>query len=369
MVKKILRVLILFALFFLGAGVYSYKNIVDSLPDNIKTDQNYTLDCKLCNLITVKSVSVEPIERKKIVPSGQLVGIYVETDGVMILGTGEVTGINGDSYEPAKNIVKSGDYIKEVNGESVFTKYELSDKINKYAPDNIVLTINRNEEIIHCKIKPVNIAPNDYKLGIWVRDNAVGIGTLTFYNNNEFGALGHGITDIDTGILMDISKGRLYNTEIVSVTKGETGTPGQITGVINYGKKYAIGEINSNTDSGVKGSLYETSDYCDILNNTREPMEIAFKQEIEKGPASILCSVDGEVKGYSIEITGINLNESYKGLEIKVTDEALLNQTGGIIQGLSGSPILQNGRIVGAVTHVFVDNPTKGYGIFIENML
>ena len=207
-------------------------------------------------------------------------------------------------------------------------------------------------------------------MGIWIRDNAQGVGTLTFVDENgNFGALGHGITDSDTGELMELGRGSLYGTKIVAVRKGTDGVPGELTGMIEYDDANVIGEITKNTPYGIFGRL----DLEKVRENgiALETQEIGFKQDIQLGPATMISSVNEEMHEYSIEITAIHMGNDggNKGLELLVTDEELLNLTGGIVQGMSGSPIIQNGKVVGAVTHVLVNAPEKGYGIFIEEML
>ncbi len=315
-----------------------------------------------------QEVSGETYEDTMVIPGGMPVGIYLETDGVMVLGTESITGIDGMKYNHAEHLVKSGDYIVKFNGQEVTEKSQLIDAIRKLKGEDVVLTVKRKEEEIDIRFKCVKCGIDEYKLGIWVRDNTQGLGTITFLNaDSTFGALGHGIHDIDTNELLNISDGTLYITSIKDIQKGESGSPGGMEGIIVYNNYNVLGTIRENTDVGIFGTV----DRIDALFSDQEPVETAVKEEIEEGPAAIRCAVDGEIKEYEIEITGIDFypGEINKGLTIEVTDQKLLEETGGIVQGMSGSPILQNGKLVGAVTHVFVNNPTKGYGIFIENML
>ena len=206
------------------------------------------------------------------------------------------------------------------------------------------------------------------KLGIWVRDNAQGLGTVTFLNtNSRFGALGHGIHDVDTSELLEIENGRVYETSIRDIQKGEDGAPGGMEGIIVYNNYNVLGKITSNTDCGIFGTI----DRIDALFADQTPIETAARDEIVEGPAVIRCAVEGTVKDYQIRVTKIDKNttEVNKGIVIEVTDDRLLSVTGGIVQGMSGSPIIQNGKLIGAVTHVFVHDATKGYGIFIEDMM
>lgn len=328
----------------------------------------YTVECSLLGVIPIKEMQVEVVERQQLVPGGEPVGIYMKTEGVLIVGTGEVCDINGLTREPGSRIVQSGDYILEVNHVPVTEKEEVTEQINKAAGNEVQLTVMRNGEEIELLVPVVQTGLSEYKAGIWVRDDTQGIGTLTYQQEDgSFGALGHGISDIDTSTLLTLQYGRLYQTDIRSVIKGEHGVPGELAGTIRYNNEEIIGTISENTGIGIFGTIDGTWKAYDET----QAVEVGYKQEIESGPAVIRSAVSGEIKEYDIEIEKINLNSSdaNKSMVIRVTDPELLETTGGIVQGMSGSPILQNGKIVGAVTHVFVNDPTKGYGIFIEHML
>jgi len=315
-------------------------------------------------------VDVEVIEDVQIYPMGIPIGIYIRTDGVLVINEGEFVGENGNTQEPAKYLLQAGDYILKVNGENVADKKDVINLVENAQGEEMILTIRRNQEIFDVKILPQKNEDGEYRLGIWIRDNAQGVGTMTFMTQDQqFGALGHGINDTDTAQLMKIGSGSLYKTEIISVKKGEDGVPGELTGIIDYNLENKIGVVSANTEGGIFGTIQ--GNVPDI--EERQVISIGFKQEVTLGEAQILCCVDGEVvpKSYSVEITGIHLNHDNvnRGMELKVTDEELIRQTGGIVQGMSGSPIIQDGKLVGAVTHVLVNDPTRGYGIFIENML
>ena len=311
---------------------------------------NYQMRCSLLGIFHLKDVDINVIQQKKLIPVGQPIGIYMKTEGVMVIGTGEVKGMDGMSYEPAYNLVRSGDYIEQVNGETA------------------ILTLRRNGEHIKVKVKCIKTSGDEQKMGVWVRDNTQGIGTVTYVDENgRFGALGHGINDVDTGKLMELEEGSLYTTEIMSVMKGSAGNPGALEGVIYYDSESERGTITENTECGIFGQANEA-----FLQETQgEALPICLKQEIQKGKAYIRCTVDGITDNFEVEIMEVRLNEAEinKGIVLRVTDERLLAITGGIVQGMSGSPIIQNGKIVGAVTHVFVQDSAMGYGIFIENML
>ena len=315
-----------------------------------------------------KEVSAGTGSENLLIPGGMPIGIYMETDGVMVLGTDEIKSSDGSSTSPAKHLVKDGDYIVEIDEEEVVNKQELIEVMQNLSKKTVILHLRRKMEYINVKIHPAKDEEGKYKLGIWVRDNVQGLGTITFLNaNSEFGALGHGIHDVDTSELLEISEGTLYETSIQNIKKGQNGSPGGMEGIIVYNHYNVLGSITSNTETGIYGKI----DRVDKVFKNQEAYPAASKEEIKTGKAYIRCAVSGEVKDYEIQITKIDLHpgEVNKGIEIRVTDEELLRITGGIVQGMSGSPILQDGKIVGAVTHVFVQDSTKGYGIFIENML
>lgn len=362
-------------------AVQTASTEVSSIPENeIKMDVSedtlfsqeqigsYIVEYKLLGIIGIKSAEVDVVEKQSLIPCGFPVGIYVETEGVLVIGTGSVTGTDGEKSSPAENIMKSGDYIYSINGESITTKQQLMDKINEYGRDDVILGVRRNDEEMQVKLKPVKTGENEYRLGIWIRDNTQGVGMLTFATQDgTFGALGHGINDIDTNLLMHIQQGKILKTDILSIIKGEKGNPGELVGVIDYKDNNVIGKITKNTACGIFGTLNEKL----MQAMDTKSMEVAMKQDIQKGAATIMTCIDGNVQEYDIQIMEVNVSEKNqnKGLVIQVTDEELLSMTGGIVQGMSGSPIIQNGKIIGAVTHVFVQDPTKGFGIFIENML
>ena len=343
------------------------NNNIPSLQES-QEEKSYVLFCKILGIIPIKEVHVQEVPKRKVLPGGVPVGIYVKTDGILVIGTSPVNGADGISTEPAKYLLKSGDYIQTVNGERVNTKEELMSKINAYGAEKIVFGIKREGEETEVAVEPVMTGENAYKAGIWVRDDLAGVGTLTYTGRNgNYGALGHGVSDADTSTLIDMSSGLLYETNIIGIVKGVRGTPGELTGVINYSNQYCIGSVTQNEPTGVYGKI---DDIPQGLEKEKE-VEVGYKQEISVGKANIISTVDGERKEYEIEITGVNYNtrEANKGIEFRVTDEELLEVTGGIVQGMSGSPIIQNGKWIGAVTHVFVQDPAKGYGIFAEKML
>ncbi len=328
--------------------------------------ENYIASLKLFGIIPYKEVSIRVVEEQMLIPMGKTVGIYVETDGILVLDTGSFVNNMGIECAPAEGFLQKGDYILTVNGQNVARKRELIDLIEGSDGEALSVTLRRNGEIISLTMTPVQNQSGEYKLGIWIRDSAQGVGTLTYLDlDGNFGALGHGIADADTGVLMDMNRGELYRSQVIAIEKGQSGHPGEITGMIHYVHDNIIGTIECNTSNGVFGSFGQQ-----ITGSLPQPMEVGYRSEIHQGPAQILCDIAGEAKYYDIRIDSININSNdNKGLMITITDPELLNMTGGIVQGMSGSPIIQDGKLIGAVTHVLVRDSTKGYGIFIENML
>lgn len=328
----------------------------------------YQMNLKLFGVLPYKSVDIEVIQDKMLIPSGIPIGIYVKTNGVLVVGIGEFENGEGKRVSPSKYALQKGDYILKVDGIEIENKKQFVRLIEESVEENMVLSIKRNGEITDVMVKPEYNQNEERKLGIWIRDNAQGIGTMTYEDTDHtFGALGHGINDVDTSTLMNLEEGTLYRTEIVGITRGSNGSPGELTGYIEYDSDNIIGEITENTAEGIFG----VCDDENIQAVVYEPIPIALKQEIGLGPAQIICSVTGEPEFYDVEIVEINLDQDNinRGIVIQVVDEKLLTLTGGIIQGMSGSPIIQNGKLAGAVTHVLVQDSTRGYGIFIEEML
>lgn len=328
----------------------------------------YDVSLKLFGFFQFKKISLDVIESTKLLPCGCPIGIYVETDGIMVLGSGRITGEDGLNYEPVNNKLKSGDYILSVNGKALSKKKDLISEIQKCNGRDVTLIVRRNEDEFTVNVAPVKTASGSYKIGAWIRDNTQGIGTLTFVSaDGQFGALGHGITDVDTGLLLDVKQGSIYKAEIMSIVKGRNGEPGELIGMIRQSKNFKIGTIDRNTLQGIYGTIDS-----EFLNNIgSKPLEIGLKQEVKKGKAQILCTIENKIEAFDIEIISLdvsNINHS-KGIVLRITDPRLLNMTGGIVQGMSGSPIIQNNKIIGAVTHVFIQDSTKGYGTFIENMV
>ena len=327
------------------------------------------LNLNLFGGIKVKNVNVSVIPKTTVIPLGTAIGMKLYTKGVLVVGMSQISTISNEKTKPYENSgIEQGDMIVAVNNKEVSTTEELIEEVNKSNGNSVKIKYLKNNETQETSITPVKSKDN-YKIGLWVRDAAAGVGTLTFYepSTNSFMALGHGISDIDTEKIVEISNGELITANIISIKKGEKGNPGEIKGTIDCGNK--IGEISKNTNLGVYGNV-TNKNYLDI--DYSNELEVAARNEIKEGKAQIICQLDNDgKKEYDIEIKKIYTtnNEDNKSMLIKVTDENLLNKTGGIIQGMSGAPIIQNGKFIGAVTNVLVNDPTQGYAVFADMMI
>lgn len=308
--------------------------------------------------VPIKNVTSTSIDRPSLVPCGQAFGIKLLTDGVMVVDFSRVEG-----GCPAKSCgIKEGDIIISIDGKKVSSNAEVSSIIRNSDGEKCSVLLRRSGKEQTVDLTPV-YSNGAYKAGMWVRDSSAGIGTLTFYDaqNGTFGGLGHPVCDSDTKEMLPLSAGLVGKVNITGLVQSDKGKPGQLLGEFSGSEN--LGSINLNCEDGVYGSL-------DKNPSSADPVELGFRQEIKKGKAKILCSIDGkEPESYDILIEQINLaGGSEHDMVVKITDTGLLEKTGGIVQGMSGSPIIQNGRLVGAVTHVFIDDPQHGYGIFADEM-
>ena len=310
------------------------------------------------------------IPKTKVVPMGNLIGAKLYTSGVLVVGMSEIQGDDQQKHKPYEGSgIEEGDMIVEMDSKKIANTDELVETVNSSKGKVIQIKYVRNDETITTSIQPIKSEDNEYKLGLWVRDAAAGVGTLTFYepSTGKFAALGHGIVDVDTGDIINIANGELVTSNLVAIKKGEKGTPGEIKGSIDSG--VTIGNISKNTNFGVFGLVSNKNNLN--LNGAKE-YEVALRSEIQTGEAEIICELEnGKKEKYKIEISKIYTSNNYdnKSMMIKITDERLLQKTGGIIQGMSGSPIIQNGKFVGAITNVLVSDPTTGYAIFGDLMV
>lgn len=302
-----------------------------------------------------------------VIPVGRTVGIKLFSDGVLVVGISDIQSKETTS-SPAKEMgLKVGDVITHINDREVDTIEEMQDAIQTLAGERMTLKVLRQDKQLQLCGAAVCSRQGTYQLGTWIRDSMAGIGTMTFYDpkSDVFGALGHGINDVDTAQLMTMQSGSIMHSSVTDVKKGQSGAPGELHG--SFDLKRDMGQLYANTRAGIFGTTEDEKFFGDA-----KPMQIAQRSQIKTGPATILSNVAGEeVREYQVEIMHLypSTEGEMRNMMIKVTDPELLEQTGGIVQGMSGSPILQNGKLVGAVTHVLVNDPTRGYGIFIENML
>ena len=344
------------------------------ISSNATSNDNYvekeTYNVSLFGKINLKQIEVNSIPNTEVVPLGNLIGLKLYTDGVLVVGMSEIDGIDEKKYKPYENCgIEEGDMIVEINNTIVTSTADLVQCVNASKGSRIEIKYIKDGNILETSITPVKTSSTTYKLGLWVRDAAAGVGTVSFYdpNSKTFAALGHGIMDVDTEDLLTIATGDFITTDIISIEKGEEGNPGKIQGSIDRQSK--IGQVVKNTPFGVYGYLTDVSKLGVDVSNT---VEVALRDEIEKGPATIICTLEnGKKEEYSVEIEKIykSNNEDNKSMLVKVTDERLLEKTGGIIQGMSGSPLMQNGKLVGALTHVLVNDPTTGYAVFADIMV
>ena len=298
----------------------------------------------------------------RLIPSGEAVGVALQTQGLLVTGVTSVSDEKKNDVNCAhKAGLRKGDRILSVDGNEILTSEEFSEYI-KNRPNSIALKVARGSEQLNLLVTPVK-TDSGYRLGIWIRDSTAGIGTITYYNpeNNSFAALGHGISDVDTNTILSLKKGNILKCNLLPPTKGTGGTPGALNGIFS---DTSIGCISANHYTGIYGTY-------DSLPENLPEFETAGGDEIKTGTAYILSDVDGlGVRNYRIKINKIfRKNASERNMVIEVTDPDLIKKTGGIVQGMSGAPIIQNNKLIGAVTHVFVNNPKCGYAIFIENML
>lgn len=354
--------------FSLGDSSLIQTSSNDGYPLSVysSTGNTFRMDLKLLGLINIKPVSVQVVDRRVVALCGTPFGIKMVTDGVMVVGTGAVTDCNSRAVSPAQTAgIQEGDIILSINGEKISSKKQLTKLVESSAGQPLSLVVRRGEQLTSLHLSPVRSSlDNSYHLGLWVRDSSAGIGTMTFYdpNNGCFAGLGHAICDVDTGQLMPLSQGEIVEASIIGVHVGKSGSPGQLQGAFVANR--SIGSLYTNSYNGVYGRL---------MNQPVDAQTIPMAQcqEVRQGPVKILTTVSGQkpqLFDACIEKLSLSQDEPTKNMVLRITDPDLLELSGGIVQGMSGSPIIQDGMLVGAVTHVFVNDPTRGYGIFAENM-
>lgn len=328
------------------------------------------LELKLFGLIPLQNVVVNIVEPVLVVPGGQSIGVMLNSKGVMVVGLSPVVDKDGKKRNPASEAgIAVGDIILSINGINVSSDYQVRDEVARSGGKTVVMDVMRGQNRFKTRIKPVFCAETArYRLGLFIRDGAAGVGTISFYHpeTKNYGALGHVISDIDTAQKINPANGKVMGASVKAIHPGRRGQPGEKVGLFDENSNLS-GNIKKNTRFGIYGTLDQP------LSNPlyNEPLPAALSYQIEKGPAEIMTVLDGDkIEKYKIEIQEVcNRPSDGKGLIIKVTDPKLLTKTGGIIQGMSGSPIIQNGMFAGAVTHVFINDPTRGYGVLAEWML
>ena len=336
-----------------------------------RTSSPYRAGVRMFGAVPVKEILVQVVPREYVVPGGMPFGIKMFTDGVMVVGLTDLLSEDG-TVNPAREAgIQLGDVIMRIDGKKVSTNEEVAELISQSEGDPVKLLIRReDQELLTISLTPEQGSDGGiYRAGMWVRDSSAGIGTLTYLDPESgiFAGLGHGVCDVDTGTLMPLYSGEAVNVAITGVTKGESGSPGELRGT--FSQEAPIGTLVKNEATGIYGQM---DGIPDILSQGGEPVAVAMRQEVHTGKAVIRTTISGDTPvEYEISIERVSLSEQNptRNMVIRITDPRLLSATGGIVQGMSGSPILQNGKLVGAVTHVLVNDPTRGYGILIENML
>ena len=357
----------------LGESNYDVMQTSTSATETSSKVGNANISLNLFGTIPLKQIDVNVIPRTTVIPLGKSIGLRLYTQGVLVVGMSEIKGQDNVKYKPYEKCgIEEGDTIVAINNNEISNTKELIDTVNSSNGTELIIEYLKEDtaKVITASITPVKTAENEYKLGLWVRDAAEGVGTATFYepSTGKFAALGHPITDVDTGDIINISNGELITSEILSIVKGDKGKPGEIRGIISKGVK--IGEIIKNTSFGIFGNVTNISNIQ--LSSYSKEMDVALRSEIKQGKAYILCELEtGKIEKYEIEIQRIYSGNNYdnKSMLIKVTDPKLIEKTGGIVQGMSGSPIIQDEKFVGAVTHVLVSDPTQGYAVFGDLMI
>lgn len=338
----------------------------DSLRQVLTQSGNtYQAQLKLFGSIPLKQVTVQVVDKQMVAACGSPFGIKMFTEGVMVVGLSDLDTEAGP-INPAKEAgIRIGDVVMRINGKEVYSNEQVGDILEKSGGKPLKVNLKRKNTPMTVTLVPHRSGVSDeFKAGMWVRDSSAGIGTMTFYDpiSGVFGGLGHAVCDVDTGEILPLMKGEAVQVDITGCVKGESGVPGELQG--NFYENGKLGNLYLNNETGIYGTL----------NSKITPpvlIPIAFRQEVKASSATILTTLNGSTpQEYDIMIEKVNFGDTNptKNMVIRITDPKLLAKTGGIVQGMSGSPILQDGKLIGAVTHVFVNDPTRGFGIFAENM-
>ncbi len=344
-------------------------NVVSvSASDDNEFDE-YIINYKLFNLFNIKKLKVNVLEPDRYFAGGETLGFSLQSNGVILIGGNYILSKNGIERPFENSGLKTGDIITHINGIEVNNVDDIAQVLSTCNGEKVKLSVKRNGELSEIFIEPaLDRITNTYKLGLWIKEDAVGIGTLTFVNatTKRFGSLGHSINDSETNECIDVSGGNIYESKILGIKKGKSGKAGELIGT--FSRENVIGSVDKNCEYGVYGFVDNVENF--IVDKTS--IDIGGRLSAKPGKAQILSCLDGEtIETYDIEIIKTNFQSSCneKSMVIRVTDKDLIEKTGGIVQGMSGSPIIQDGKLIGAVTHVFVNDATKGFGIYIDWML
>jgi stage IV sporulation protein B len=357
-----------------GSSKHSFQvNLKEPISLQSTHSGHTEMKLKLFGAIPLKTVKVNVVPDLKVIPGGQTIGVKIKSAGILIVGHHLVTVAQDQKVSPGEEAkIQVGDLITKINGKESKDVSKVAELVAKAGESKtpLDLTIIRNHEEIHIKLQPAyDVADKSYRLGLYIRDSAAGVGTLTFYAPDQgvYGALGHVITDMDTQTPIVVGDGEIVHSNVTSISKSHNGEPGEKRAQF-YKDSKVIGNIEKNISFGIFGKMNAMPDH----GVDKEPIPVAFAEEVKEGPAQIYTVIDGQkVEKFDIQVAHVSRQDfpATKGMVIKITDPKLLEKTGGIVQGMSGSPIIQNGKMIGAVTHVFVNDPTSGYGCFIEWML
>ena len=329
----------------------------------------YVIEYNLFNAFNIKNLKVKVVNDNLVYPGGNCVGLALKTKGVTLVGNNYIITKNGNVNTLLNSNLKVGDVITKLNDIYINDVSDVATVLENYVPnEDIIVEAKRNGETFTTKIKPaLDIQTNKYKLGLWIKNDSLGVGTLTFVkDNNRYGCLGHAITN-ENGQNLEVSGGNIYECNVIGVKKGEKGNPGELMGLFAQGRNVQ-GDIDKNSDYGVFGNLYENNTFIE----NKKQMLVGGKLTAKPGFAQIMVCVDGyDIELFDIEIikTNYQVTAENKSMIIKVTDDRLIEKTGGIVQGMSGSPIIQDNKIIGAITHIFVNDPLKGFGLYLDWML
>ena len=339
--------------------------VSQDLSQGLENGKGYTVQIQLFDFIPIKEISFRARDEIWVMPGGQSVGVTLHTQGALVVGLGSFENPSGEAVCPARESgIRVGDVILAVEGTGVKDAAHLTSLCNE-TKGEIRLRLERSGEELEVTLQPAQDATDGiYKMGMWVRDSTAGIGTLSFYamDSLRYGALGHPITDVDTGALLSVKEGEILHSSVLGVSQGSSGLPGELQGTFSAVSQH-LGTIDTNSDLGIYGELYAP------VQNPLYPqgLLLAYPEEVHTGPAQLLATVDeAGVQAYDCQIIKVypQTEAAGKGMIVQITDPDLIEKTGGIVQGMSGSPIIQDGKLIGAVTHVFVNDPLRGYCIY-----